>query len=115
MTPTHSLLGARRHAAVKLKNHVSDDVASDRLSRLIERSRSQTRRRNAGRVGEAHEVMVERPARRGDLMLARTRQNFLVLVALPSSAVGEYHRVRLNGTTGSTFMGTVERPALAVL
>jgi hypothetical protein len=38
-----------------------------------------------------------------------------VLVELPSESVGEYVRVRLTGTTGSTFTGSVVRPALAVL
>ena len=48
-------------------------------------------------------------------MLARTRTNHLVLVDLPRESVGEYHRVRLTGTTGSTFTGAVVTPALAVL
>ena len=43
-----------------------------------------------GRVGEVHEALIERPAKRGDLMLARTRQNFLVLVDVPQSSIGEY-------------------------
>jgi len=77
--------------------------------------RAQTRRRNAGHVGRVTEVLVERPARRGNLMLARTRQNHVVLVDLPSSAIGRYHRVRLTGTTGSTFTGTIEPMTLAVL
>ncbi|HEY4322141.1 MAG TPA: tRNA (N6-isopentenyl adenosine(37)-C2)-methylthiotransferase MiaB [Gemmatimonadales bacterium] len=101
--------------AERIKGHVSDDVASARLDQLIAVARAQTRRRNMARVGEVHEVLVERPAKRGDMMLARTRQNFLVLVDLPSSAVGEYHTVRLTGTTGSTFTGGVERAALVVL
>jgi tRNA-2-methylthio-N6-dimethylallyladenosine synthase len=102
--------------AVKIPRHVADDVASARLERLIDTVRAQTRRRNMARVGQVHEVLVERPARRGDLMLARTRQNFLVLVELPPTSVGEYHRVRLTGTTGSTFTGALElRPTLAVL
>lgn len=101
--------------AVKIPNHVDDAVASHRLEQLIESVRGQVRRRNMTRVGQVHEVLVERPARRGDLMLGRTRQNFLVLVDLPQESVGEYHRVRLTGTTGSTFTGALERPALAVL
>ena len=64
---------------------------------------------------QTHEVLVERPARRGELMLGRTRTNQLVLLELPASAVGEYHRCRLTGTTGSTFTGAVVTPALAVL
>ncbi len=101
--------------AERIKDHLPDDVSSERLQRLIDVTRMQTRQRNASRVGQMHEVLVERPAKRGDLMLARTRQNFLVLVDVPRDSVGEYHRVRLTGTTGSTFTGALEKAALAVL
>jgi tRNA-2-methylthio-N6-dimethylallyladenosine synthase len=101
--------------AERIKDHVADEVASERLTRLVGVVRAQTRRHNMGRVGEVHEVLIERPAKRGDMMLARTRQNYLVLVDLPVSTVGEYRMVRLTGTTGSTFTGSIEHPALAVL
>jgi tRNA-2-methylthio-N6-dimethylallyladenosine synthase len=101
--------------AVRLRDHIPDGVASDRLDHLIEVVRACTRRKNIGRVGEIHEALVERPAKRGELMLARTRSNHLVLVDLPQSSTGEYHQVRLTGTTGSTFTGSVATPALAVL
>ncbi len=101
--------------AARLHDHVSADVASARLDRLIEVVRANVRRKNVARVGQVHEVLVERPARRGDLMLGRTRTNQLVLLDLPASAAGEYHRARLTGTTGSTFTGAVAAPALAVL
>lgn len=101
--------------AVKLRDHVPDPIASERLERLIAHVRRQVRQRHAARVGEVHEVLIERPAKRGGLMLGRTRRNFMVLVDLPKERLGEYHRVRLTGTTGSTFTGAVERPALAVL
>lgn len=102
--------------AVKIPGHVGDEVASERLERLISLVREQARRRNIGRVGQVHEILVERPARRGDMMLGRTRQNFLVLVDLPATSIGEYHQVRLTGTTGSTFTGALQsRQALAVL
>ena len=101
--------------AVRLRDHVPDEVASARLESLIDVVRACTRRKNIGRVGEVHEALVERPAKRGALMLARTRSNHLVLVDLPQSSSGEYHQVRLTGTTGSTFTGSVVTPALAVL
>jgi tRNA-2-methylthio-N6-dimethylallyladenosine synthase len=101
--------------AVKLKDQVDESISAARLERLIELVRNQARRKNLGRVGRTEEVLVERPARRGDLMLARTRTNLMVLVDLPASAAGEYHPVQLTGTTGSTFTGTVVRPQLAVL
>jgi tRNA-2-methylthio-N6-dimethylallyladenosine synthase len=101
--------------AVRLAGHHPDEVASERLNRLIEAVRVQTRRKNAARVGEVHEALVERPAKRGELMLARTRGNQLVLLEVPPDAIGTYHPVRFTGTTGSTFTGAVVAPALAVL
>jgi tRNA-2-methylthio-N6-dimethylallyladenosine synthase len=101
--------------AVRLKNHIANPVAADRLRRLIEKVRLNVRRKNIARVGETHEVLVERPAKRGGLMLGRTRTNHLVLLDLPPGTAGEYHTVQLTGTTGSTFIGSVVLPALAVL
>ena len=101
--------------AVKLRDHVSDDVASDRLDRLIATVRQQGRARNLAWVGSEQEVLVERPARRGAMMLGRTRSNHLVLLDLPTDSIGQYHQVRLTGTTGSTFTGSVVSPQLAVL
>ena len=101
--------------AVRIPGHIADEVAGERLERLIAAVRNQARRKNMGRVGTVHEVLVERPARRGDLLLARTRTNLMALVDLPAEAIGEYHQVQLTGTTGSTFTGAVARPSLAVL
>jgi tRNA-2-methylthio-N6-dimethylallyladenosine synthase len=101
--------------AVRLKDHVDDDVASERLQRLITEVRQQARRKNMARVGGTHEALVERTAKRGDMLLARTRTNLLALVDLPLRAIGEYHQITLTGTTGSTFTASVGRPQLAVL
>jgi tRNA-2-methylthio-N6-dimethylallyladenosine synthase len=101
--------------AARLRDRVPDAVAADRLARLIDAVRAQARARNLGRVGTEVEILVERPARRGELLLGRTRTNHLVLVDLPAGAVGEYHRVRLTGTTGSTFTGALVAPQLRVL
>jgi tRNA-2-methylthio-N6-dimethylallyladenosine synthase len=101
--------------AVRLRDHVAEEEAGERLERLIAAVRRQARQRNAARVGQRVEVLVERPARRGGLLLGRTRANLLVLVDLPPSALGEYHEVLLTGTTGSTFTGQLVRPQLSVL
>jgi tRNA-2-methylthio-N6-dimethylallyladenosine synthase len=103
--------------AMRMRDHVPEAVGAERLQRLIEVVRDQSRLRNIGRVGEVHEVLVERHAKRGDFLLGRTRTNLLVLLDLPASAIGTYRRVRLSGTTGSTFTGELlsDMPALAVL
>jgi len=101
--------------AVRLRDQVLDEIAAGRLERLIGTVREVSRQRNITRVGTVHEVLVERPARRGGLMLGRTRRNHLVLLDVPEAATGEYRNVRLTGTTGSTFTGSVQTPRLAVL
>jgi tRNA-2-methylthio-N6-dimethylallyladenosine synthase len=60
--------------------------------------------------------LVEREARRGGLMQARTRDFRTVLVPGDASLLGRYLHVELTGTTGSTFTGAIvpERSALPV-
>jgi len=102
--------------ATRMKDAVDDGTASDRLGRLIAAMREQSRSRNLGRVGSEHEVLVERPARRGDMMLGRTRTNLMVLLPLTPADIGRYVTVRLTGSTGSTFTGTLlHERGLAVL
>ena len=101
--------------AMRLADQVPEAVGAERLERLIAAVRAQARARHVGRVGQVVEVLLERPARRGDLLLGRSRTNLLALVDLPASAIGEYHTVQLTGTTGSTFTSQLARPQLAVL
>ncbi len=101
--------------AVRLKDQVPDEVAAERLARLIALTRHHTRRKNMARVGELAEVLVEQPAKRGG-MLGRTRTNAIVLLDMGPEQIGTYHEVRLTGTTGSTFTGsTFAKQVMAVL
>jgi len=86
--------------AERIPGHVPDDIAQARLERLIGVVRDLVRQKHLARVGSSHELLVERVAKRGGLMLGRTRTNLMVLVDLPESSVGEYHHVQLSGTTG---------------
>ena len=86
---------------------VSDDVASERLERLITLVRTLARERNLRQLGRREEVLVEKVARRGELLQARTRDFKTVLVPGDESMIGRYLDVELTGTTGSTFTGSV--------
>jgi tRNA-2-methylthio-N6-dimethylallyladenosine synthase len=87
---------------------VSDDVAAERLARLVETVRAGSRERNMGLLGRRVEVMVEKEARRGgDLVQARTRDFKTVLIPGDESMLGRYFTVELTGTTGSTFTGAI--------
>ncbi len=89
---------------------VSDDVASERLARLVETIRGISRATNLTQLGKRYEVLVEKEARRGgDLVQTRTRDFKTVLVPGDESMLGQYLNVELTGTTGSTFTGQVVR------
>jgi tRNA-2-methylthio-N6-dimethylallyladenosine synthase len=89
---------------------VPDDVAGERLARLVETLRGMSRAANLGQLGKRYEVLVEREARRGaDLVQTRTRDFKTVLVPGDSSMLGQYLTVELTGTTGSTFTGQIVR------
>jgi tRNA-2-methylthio-N6-dimethylallyladenosine synthase len=101
--------------ATRLKDVVPEDVAGERLERLIGVVRSVARRKNVGLVGTTHEVLVEGRAKRGDLLQTRTRTNKVALVDGPESWIGTYRRVRFTGTTGSTFTAAPLARELAVV
>jgi tRNA-2-methylthio-N6-dimethylallyladenosine synthase len=86
---------------------VPDEVASRRLERLIETVRGAARERNLTLLGTRHEVLVEKEARRGGLLQARTRDFKTVLVPGDERLIGRYLTVELTGTTGSTFTGAL--------
>src|SRR5687767_6195391 len=86
---------------------VPDAVATERLARLIDTVRRGARERNMTLLGARREVLVEKGARRGDLLQARTRDFKTVLMPGDDSMIGRYFTVELTGTTGSTFTGAV--------
>jgi tRNA-2-methylthio-N6-dimethylallyladenosine synthase len=67
-------------------------------------------------LGARREVLIEKLARRGELLQARSRDYKTVLVPGDESMIGQYVTVELTGTTGSTFTGSIvaERKALPV-
>ena len=93
---------------------VPDEVASERLARLMATIRGGTRERNLKLLGERREVLVEKSARRGGLLQSRTRDFKVVMIPGDVSLIGKYLTVQLTGTTGSTFLGQVvsQRAAL---
>jgi tRNA-2-methylthio-N6-dimethylallyladenosine synthase len=86
---------------------VPDEVASERLARLISTVRGGMRERNIKLLGQRREVLVEKAARRGGLLQSRTRDFKTVMSPGDPSLIGRYLNVELTGTTGSTFIGRV--------
>jgi tRNA-2-methylthio-N6-dimethylallyladenosine synthase len=86
---------------------VPDEVAGERLERLVDLVRRCARERNLGLLGERREVLVEKGAKRGELLQSRTRDHKTVLIPGDDAMIGSYFTVELTGTTGSTFTGAL--------
>ncbi len=86
---------------------VPDEIASERLSRLVDTVRTATRARNLQLLGTRHEILIEKAARRGELLQGRTRDFKTILVPGDETMIGSYARVEITGTTGFTFTGAV--------
>ncbi|HYW51732.1 MAG TPA: tRNA (N6-isopentenyl adenosine(37)-C2)-methylthiotransferase MiaB [Gemmatimonadaceae bacterium] len=84
---------------------VPDAVASERLQRLVDTVRAMSRDVNLGLLGTRHEILIEKPAKRGVLLQGRTRDFRTILVPGDVSQIGSYMHVEITGTTGHTFTG----------
>ena len=86
---------------------VPDEVASERLARLVDTVRTATRGRNLRLLGTRHEILIEKAARRGELLQGRTRDFKTILVPGDEPMIGSYATVEITGTTGFTFTGAI--------
>jgi len=88
------------------EDFLPDRVAQDRLERLIDVQRAIQAAINRAEVGRVEEVLVERAAKSPGDMLGRTERNKVVAFPGGQDLVGRFVTVRLEATTGATFMGT---------
>ncbi|NCW44933.1 MAG: tRNA (N6-isopentenyl adenosine(37)-C2)-methylthiotransferase MiaB [Gemmatimonadaceae bacterium] len=85
---------------------IPDDVVARRFDRLVTTVRGISRENNLGRLGDTLEVLIEKVARDGALLQARSRDFKTVMVPADAGKIGDYLTVTLTGTTGATFTGT---------
>jgi tRNA-2-methylthio-N6-dimethylallyladenosine synthase len=93
--------------ATRLPAHesIADDIARERLQRLVAEQRCIQKEVADTEVGSLAEVHVERRAKtKGDL-LGRTDRNRMVVFAGSPDLINTYVPVRLSSTTGATFSG----------
>jgi tRNA-2-methylthio-N6-dimethylallyladenosine synthase len=86
---------------------IPEEVAQQRLERLITLQRGIQAEINRAEVGRTVEVLIEREARSAGDLLGRTETNKMVVFPGDSASIGQFARILLTGTTGPTFMGTL--------
>ena len=87
------------------EDFVPEAEGQARLERLIEVQRAIQAEINRAEVGREEEVLVEKAARSAGDMLGRTERNKVVAFPGDASLVGRFVHVRLDDTTGATFIG----------
>jgi tRNA-2-methylthio-N6-dimethylallyladenosine synthase len=98
--------------AATMPDQVPEDVKRERIERLIDVVQRVAQERNARRVGQVEEVLVEGPSRTDpSLRRGRTRRNTTVNFA-GTAAAGELVDVLIDGATSTTLKGT-QRTAVA--
>ena len=102
--------------AVRLKDHVPDEVASERLDRLIEAVREQARRKNVARVGTdpRGSGRAAGPAGRSHAGPHPHATIWSCWISRPT-AIGEYHPSVLPAPPAPPSRARSSRPQLAVL
>jgi tRNA-2-methylthio-N6-dimethylallyladenosine synthase len=89
---------------------VPADEMQARYDRLVATIRGRSREKNVAMLGQTRELLIEKTARRGELLQGRSRDFKTVLIEGDESMIGQYVDVELTGTTGSTFTGTPVQP-----
>jgi tRNA-2-methylthio-N6-dimethylallyladenosine synthase len=97
------------------EDFLPEDVAQARLEELIELRLRIQGEINRGEVGRVEEVLIEKEARGEGQILGRTRRNKVVAFPGDPERVGRYTRVRLERTTGTTFVGREVRDAVVAV
>jgi tRNA-2-methylthio-N6-dimethylallyladenosine synthase len=98
--------------AAELPGQIADEVKHERLERLVEVVQRIAAERNAERIGDVEEVLVEGSSRTdASLLRGRTRGNVTVNFT-GDAAPGELVDVEIAGATSTTLRG-VQRTAVA--
>lgn len=91
----------------KLKDDVSEEDKSRRLSEIIALQNKHSLERNKAYVGGVYEVLVEKVSKRSETELAgRTSQNTVVVFPKGKYKPGDYVNVKIHDCTGGTLLGT---------
>ncbi len=102
------------HAARRLQDDVPDDVKGARLQEVIALQEEHTRAAHAAQVGTRVEVLVSGPARRGDLVVGRTRHGFNALLPAHCGGRGDRVMALVHTSTGHSLRADPIAPTAAV-
>ncbi len=93
--------------AASMPDQVSDEVVSERFTRLLSLVQEKGRKVSSRFLGETKEVLVEEKNRERGLLTGRTEHNLLVHFPGDESLIGSYVNVNLRECRGFYYMGDI--------
>jgi tRNA-2-methylthio-N6-dimethylallyladenosine synthase len=91
----------------RFKDDVTEDIKSERMTRLVELQRAISFRKNQGEIGNIHQILVEGAAKKPDQMYGRNEGNKMIVFAKNDHKIGEFIDVRVEEVTPNTLIGSV--------
>jgi len=93
-------------AQKKLKDDVSEEDKSRRLTEIVKLQRKHALKANQRYIGRTFEVLVEKVSKKSNQELAgRISQNSVVVFAKENHNIGDYVQVKVTSCTGGTLLG----------
>ena len=98
-------------AAYDLPDRIAEDVKRQRLARVIDLQRRQTKELMRERIGQRAIVLLEDFSKKNaDELVARTERDEMVVVPAPASLIGTFAEVTLASLRGNTFRAKEPTP-----
>ena len=95
-------------AARKYKDDIPEAIKKRRLSEVIDVQNQISQKKNATRVGQTFEVLIERSAKKSkDDFMGRTDQNITTIFPKENYQVGDRVKVRIERSTTTSLIGKV--------
>ena len=94
-------------AALKLSDHLPEQVKEDRLARVLELQKTLSSRKNRNHIGTIQEILVDGCSKKGGMLSGRTRGNKTVNVEAPVARIGSFMHVRITSVGESSLSGQV--------
>ncbi len=92
-------------AALKLKDHLSEDIKEKRLDQVFEIQKKITMGKNKAQIGAIREILIEGISKKGGKLTGRTRGNKVVNVTAPASLIGSLVRVMITSSGLNSLTG----------
>jgi tRNA-2-methylthio-N6-dimethylallyladenosine synthase len=92
-------------AALRLSDHIPDDVKEIRLTHVLALQRAITLEQNKKHINTVKEILIDGYSKKGRRLCGRTRGNKVVNIEAPVNHIGHLEHVRITGAGANSLTG----------